>query len=157
MTSVQNNEELVESASKLLVLIPELLKGLYRLRHMQAKNHECELTSNQLSILFQLRQNHSLTMGELSKNLDIELSNATQMVERLHKMEYIKRSPDTRDRRVVRISLTTKGKDTTGHYYNIHLSALASTLEQVDPQKRLVLMHCLESLHGILDNLPKNH
>ena len=122
---------------------------------MQAKNHECELTTNQLSILFQLRQQHSLTMGELSKNLEIELSNATQMVERLHKMEYIKRSPDTRDRRVVRISLTNKGKEITGHYYNIHLAALASTLEQVEPQKRIVLMHCLESLHSILNDLPK--
>ena len=136
-------------------MIPDLLKGLYRLRHMQTKTHDCELTSNQLSILFQLRQNHSLTMGELSKNLDIELSNATQMVERLHKMEYIKRSPDTRDRRVVRISLTTKGKEITGHYYDIHLSALAHTLEQVDPQKRMVMMHCLESLHTILEGLPK--
>ena len=155
MTSAPGNNDLIEPASKLLTLIPELLKGLYRLRHMQSKNHECELTTHQLSILFQLRQNHSLTMGELSKTLDIELSNATQMVERLHKMEYIKRSPDTRDRRVVRISLTTRGRETTGHYYDIHLSALACTLQQIEPQKRVTLMHCLESLHSILSDLPK--
>jgi DNA-binding MarR family transcriptional regulator len=152
MNKVQT-EDLLPEASRLITLLPDLLKGLYRLRHLHSKDHECDLTFNQLSILFQLRQNQSLTMGELSKNLDIELSNATQMVDRLHKMEYIKRAPDTRDRRVVRISLTQKGRDTTGHYYEIHLSALIKTLQQIDPQKRVMLFHCLESLQNILSEL----
>ena len=147
-------DELLESSSRMLALIPELLKGLYRLRHLHSKDHECDLTFNQLSILFQLRLAKSLTMGELSKNLDIELSNATQMVDRLHKLDYLKRTPDTRDRRVVRISLTNKGNDITGHYYEIHLSAMMKTLDQIEPQRRAILTHCLETLHGILNELP---
>ena len=154
MNANSSSDDLLNEASRLLALIPDLLKGLYRLRHMHSKDHECDLTFNQLSILFQLREHQSLTMGELSKNLDIELSNATQMVDRLHKMEYIRRMPDTRDRRVVRISLTQRGKDSTAHYYEIHLSAMMKTLQQIEPQKRVILQHCLESLHHILMELP---
>ena len=89
-------------------------------------------------------------MSELSKQLDVELSNATQMVDRLHKLDFLKRSPDTRDRRVVRIGLSQKGKDTTAQYFQLHLTALAANLDKLDPGRRSMLGHSISALFNVL-------
>lgn len=48
-------------------------------------------------------------MGELSNDLSVPLSTATRIVDWLVERDYAERLPDPEDRRVVRVTLTTKG------------------------------------------------
>ncbi len=144
------SDENLELAAALLTKIPELIRRLKHLVQISSKNFAFDLTYNQIGILFLLREHHSLTMSELAKHLDVELSNATQMMDRLHRMDYVKRTSDTRDRRVVRVSLSQKGKDLAEQYYQLHLSAMAHTLEQMDSPQRLNLTHNLQALLSTL-------
>ena len=50
------------------------------------------------------------TMSELSQNAHLPLSNISTIVERLSKKGIAKRYRDTKDRRIVRVHLTNKGK-----------------------------------------------
>jgi DNA-binding MarR family transcriptional regulator len=52
-----------------------------------------------------------LTMGELSRSLSVPLSTATRLANWLVDNEFVERSSDQSDRRVVRVSLTRKGKE----------------------------------------------
>jgi DNA-binding MarR family transcriptional regulator len=51
-----------------------------------------------------------LTMGELSTALSVPFSKATRIVNWLVDNEYVKRLPDSDDRRLVRVALTEKGQ-----------------------------------------------
>jgi DNA-binding MarR family transcriptional regulator len=55
------------------------------------------------------RQPGSLTMGELSRHLNVPLSTATRIVDWLVNNGYAQRLPDPDDRRVVRVALTEAG------------------------------------------------
>lgn len=53
----------------------------------------------------------SLTMGELSRSLSVPLSTATRLANWLVDNEFVDRSSDQLDRRVVRVCLTGRGKE----------------------------------------------
>ena len=50
-------------------------------------------------------------MGELSNDLSVPLSTATRIVDWLVERDYGQRLPDSEDRRIVRVTLTAKGKE----------------------------------------------
>lgn len=52
-----------------------------------------------------------LTMGELSRSLSVPLSTATRLTTWLVDNGFVERSSDQSDRRVVRVSLTGKGRE----------------------------------------------
>jgi DNA-binding MarR family transcriptional regulator len=56
------------------------------------------------------RQPEPVSMGELSRMLDVPLSTATRIMDWLVKSGYAERMPDPQDRRVVRVRLTQNGR-----------------------------------------------
>ena len=56
------------------------------------------------------RQPEPVSMGELSRMLDVPLSTATRIMDWLVKSGYAERLPDAQDRRVVRVGLTQNGR-----------------------------------------------
>jgi DNA-binding MarR family transcriptional regulator len=56
------------------------------------------------------RQPEPVTMGELSRYLDVPLSTATRIMDWLVQSGYVERLPDPQDRRVVRVGLTQNGR-----------------------------------------------
>lgn len=71
---------------------------------------ECGCTLPQFDVLAQLyRSQRPLTFVELSKLLLVTSGNLTGIVDRLEKADYVKRRPDTQDRRVIRVMLTQRG------------------------------------------------
>ena len=71
---------------------------------------------NNAGIVF-ARSDGPVSMGELSRGLNVPLSTATRIVDWLVKNRYAERSDDPDDRRVVRVELTRSGKET---YHSIH-------------------------------------
>jgi DNA-binding MarR family transcriptional regulator len=51
-----------------------------------------------------------MTVSEISRAAGLQRSGGSVLVDRLHARRLIKRTPDARDRRVVRISLTASGR-----------------------------------------------
>jgi DNA-binding MarR family transcriptional regulator len=56
------------------------------------------------------RQPEPVSMGELSRFLDVPLSTATRIMDWLVQSGYAERLPDPQDRRVVRVGLTQNGR-----------------------------------------------
>ena len=66
-----------------------------------------------------------ISMGELSRELDVPLSSATRIVDWLEQSGYVERLPDLVDRRVVRVSLTREGR-------SVYLVAEAMARKRID-------------------------
>ncbi|HZK24667.1 MAG TPA: MarR family transcriptional regulator [Oscillospiraceae bacterium] len=67
------------------------------------------ITPGQINALLILFMQDGLTMGELSAEIYLAESAATRLVDRLVKLNLVKRQGDDRDRRVVRVYLTSYG------------------------------------------------
>ncbi|MCL5784895.1 MAG: MarR family transcriptional regulator [Patescibacteria group bacterium] len=63
----------------------------------------------QLNALRFISENDKITTTQLSEFLHVSLSSTTQLVERLVKTGLVKRVDDTKDRRVIRLSITLEG------------------------------------------------
>lgn len=68
------------------------------------------LTGSQGAVLRLLATRGSLSSAEVSRRLRVTPSNVTGLVDRLEKKGLVRRSPSLKDRRVVRIVLTEKGR-----------------------------------------------
>ncbi len=67
------------------------------------------LTMAQMKVLFLFEDKNKLSMGELSALYSVSVSTMTSMVGRLFHNGILKREQDENDRRIVRVSLTSKG------------------------------------------------
>jgi DNA-binding MarR family transcriptional regulator len=97
------------------VAIAEVMQSLRRIfKAIQDYSHEVSnkfgITGPQLWALKTISQNESLSLGELSKRMYLHPSTITGVVDRLGKKGFVARSRGKKDRRVVSVRLTPKGK-----------------------------------------------
>jgi DNA-binding MarR family transcriptional regulator len=96
-------------------------------------------------------QSESITMGELSRALDVPLSTATRIVDWLEEAGYIERLPDPADRRVVRVALTPDGWAAYRMSMEMMHQRIESWLEHFTPEERLALVRLNRRLVEILE------
>jgi DNA-binding MarR family transcriptional regulator len=68
------------------------------------------ITGPQLWALKTLSQNETLSQGQLSEKMYLHPSTITALVDRLERKGYVQRDRNLKDRRVVKVRLTTEGK-----------------------------------------------
>ena len=68
------------------------------------------LTTAQMKVLLLFEEHDNFSMGELSSLYSVSVSTMTSVVDRLFQNGMLKREQDENDRRIVRVSLTAKGK-----------------------------------------------
>ena len=79
--------------------------------YSQEVSQKFGITGPQLWALKTLSTNGSLPLGQLSKMMYLHPSTITGVVDRLEKKGYVVRDRVHKDRRVVMVQLTTKGKN----------------------------------------------
>ena len=75
-----------------------------------------------------------LTMSEIARTLQLTLSSVTAVVDKLEKKQFVRRTRDAEDRRLVRVELTATGVK----FYNLTLTD--SMLKILDPAEREVFL-----------------
>jgi DNA-binding MarR family transcriptional regulator len=97
------------------VAISEVMQSLRRIfKAIQDYSHEVSnkfgITGPQLWALKTISQNESLSLSELSKRMYLHPSTITGLIDRLEKKSYVERERDQKDRRVIYVQLTPKGR-----------------------------------------------
>ena len=69
-----------------------------------------DLSESRMGVLWRLRHNDSMTLGDLAIQLDVSPRNITGLVDHLEKDHLVERFPDTEDRRAIRVRLAPAGK-----------------------------------------------
>jgi DNA-binding MarR family transcriptional regulator len=87
-----------------------------------------------------------ITMGELSRDLDVPLSTATRTMDWMVNNGYAQRLPDPNDRRVVRVELTKTGNKTYQVISSFLLERVKQALSQLSPEERDILTTLLNKV-----------
>ena len=96
-----------------------------------------------------------ITMGELSRDLNIPLSTATRTVDWLVENGYAQRFHDLQDRRIVRVGLTAAGLEIYGAINQFFMERIEKIMGQFTAEERATFVSLLCK---VLDGLEKeNH
>ena len=137
--------ELIERLER---LYPELLGRMGRLR---ALVHEgLDLTYNQYKTLLTIAGSGSCSLGDLGRDLEVAMSSASQMVDRLVLQGLVARQQDAENRRQVLISLTPRGLASIGELRRGIMDRYRRLLKRLDPAEQEELVNAFESIARIL-------
>lgn len=87
------------------------------------------------------------TMSEVAADLNITVGTLTIAINNLVKKGYVIRSKDEKDRRVVKIGLTKKGKLAFRVHEKFHLDMIKETIEGLSIEEETVLANALSKLN----------
>lgn len=87
-----------------------------------------------------------ITMGELSRDLEVPLSTATRIVDWLVNNGYARRLPDPKDRRIVRVELTGKGKETYKAISTFVLARVELAMSKLNTAERVTFLSLLNKV-----------
>jgi DNA-binding MarR family transcriptional regulator len=109
------------------------------------------LYPSHIQILLLLTNNKQMTMSEISREIHVINSNLTPLVDKLIKLNYLKRQPSKKDRRVVHISITTAGKKQVEKHRAYVEAMLSEKLENLSDEKVAELQHHVTEMLAIVN------
>jgi DNA-binding MarR family transcriptional regulator len=93
------------------------------------------LSMAQLHILYTLQRNGQMTMSHLAEVLNVSLSNATGLIDRIEERGFVERTRVPEDRRVVLIRVTPAGEQMLEEIDALSDELLRSVLSRIDRPK----------------------
>ena len=112
---------------ELYIQLFEAMSKCKRLMHRSFSpiTKDLEATMIQVQALRFIRENPGATVGELARQLHVSMSSTAQLTDRLEKRSWIKRGGDSKDRRIVRLSLTPSGEGELSGFYDQMVERMA--------------------------------
>ena len=89
----------------------------------------------QLHILYTLQRSGEMTMSRLAEVLNVSLSNATGLIDRIEERGYVERTRVPEDRRIVKIRVTPEGSRMLDELDALSDDLLRSVLGRIAPSK----------------------
>jgi DNA-binding MarR family transcriptional regulator len=106
----------------------------------------------QLHIMFTLQRGGEMTMSHLADVLNVSLSNATGLIDRLEERGYIARERVETDRRVVLVRVTPAGEQMLDEVDALSDALLRSVLERLPASQLKVVGHAISALRDAVDS-----
>lgn len=92
-------------------------------------------------------------IGELGKNAGVKKSTITDMVDRLERQRIARRIRNSRDRRIVRVRLTAKGKRLRSDFIKKAGNAVENVFSKLDEKDTRRLLKALETAYRVLKKI----
>jgi len=99
----------------------------------------------QLRVLTIISRNEHVNMSRLAETLDVVPSSASRLCDRLEATGLLRRAPDPRDRREVRLLPTSAALKLLEELRERRRAALAEVLERMPPARRAELVRALSA------------
>jgi DNA-binding MarR family transcriptional regulator len=136
-----------ESATRrdALTGVSDELNGAVRLLRCAATGRMVKqgVSMTHVHVMWRLEESGELTMSHLADSLDVSLSNATGLVDRMEERGLVERTRDTDDRRVVLVRLTQTGTEILDEIQIMKRDLMTAVLERLDDRQ-------LDRLHSAL-------
>ncbi|MBI4227779.1 MAG: MarR family transcriptional regulator [Candidatus Omnitrophica bacterium] len=137
------NSSSIESFShRMIELLPQLMRGVAR----QESNalSKGTITLPQLWAMECVSRREGCSMHELAETLNISRPAATGLVDRLIVHGLARRTDDPQDRRVVRLTITPKGRRTVRNIWTQKRQVIARVFGRLTAQDRADYLRILE-------------
>ena len=130
------------------VFIREMTRMVPAMLRAFSKRNESALTKTNLAVsnivvLDVLREKGPSTMGEIAKSLGLTMSAATGIVDKMIKVNLVRRERSPEDRRVVKVALLKKGLETAERMQKLRkdmISDMYSVLTDDEREQYLKLL-----------------
>jgi DNA-binding MarR family transcriptional regulator len=106
------------------------------------------VSMTQLYVMSMLERHGAMPMTHLAEALDVSVSNATGLVDRMEERGLVDRLRDDPDRRVVRVALTAEGRTALAEIEVLQADVLAGVLARLDDRQLARLARSLDDLRG---------
>jgi DNA-binding MarR family transcriptional regulator len=115
----------------------------------------------QLHIMYTLQRTGEMTMSHLADVLNVSLSNATGLIDRLEERGYIARDRVPTDRRVVMVRVTPDGERMLGEVDALSDELLRSVLDRLPASQLRGVAHAIaalrEAVTSTVESMPNRH
>jgi DNA-binding MarR family transcriptional regulator len=116
-----------------------------------------DFTISEMKALTAFRGDRDYTMGELSKNAQVTMPSMTEMIDKLEQKEIVERYRDDRDRRVVKVRLTGKGKQLRKEFMQKRLQDMKKIFCKLSRKEQEDLITSLRRARQILEKVEVSH
>ena len=115
------------------------------------------ISMTQLHVLHLLDRHGEMAMSHLAEMLDVSLSGATGLVDRIEERGYVERIRVPSDRRVVIAQITSVGRRMLEDVDSVQAEILERILDRLDPAQLARLAAAMSDLRAALDALTTDH
>ena len=142
------NKSLYEFGQEMAHIMPVFMKEILR---RQAKALSAgNITVPQMLILNILKQESHLMMSKIARNLGVTTSAATGLVSRMIKAGLIKRVTDEKDRRVIYIEMSKKGKAIIDNIQKVRYRMMMNMFSKLTTLERKRYLDTVKKLCRVL-------
>ena len=136
--------------------INELLVNLFNhVMDMEAKavitEEYSDITNNDMHIIEAIGMEEPRNMSEIAHRLSVTVSTLTINMNGLERKGYITRERSQKDKRVVYVILTEKGKKAFFHHRDFHKKMIKSIVKDLNGEEMEILCRCLENLNKFFE------
>jgi len=111
------------------------------------------VTESQLRAMTALSEDSLVSMGELCKMANVKMPSLTEVVDRFEAEGILERIRDTRDRRVVKVHFTGKGKKVHRDMLKRRADKLTHLLGSLSKKERTLLADSLKNVAALLTKI----
>lgn len=140
-----------ETLNELLV---KLFRSITAIEEQAVRRGEYkDVTANDLHVIEAIGPSGAKNMSSVARLLSVTTGTLTISVNSLVKKGYVSRERSEKDRRVVLVSLTGKGKKAFEQHKHFHEEMIGSVVSRLDGGEQEVLCRSLDSLLEYFQNL----
>ena len=111
-----------------------------------------DISNNDMHIIEAIGENDAKNMSTVAKSLSVTMGTLTIAINSLVKKGYVDRIRSEKDRRVVLISLSEKGKRAFSHHKQFHEQMVKATIKGLSRDEMKVLGQALSNLKEFFRN-----
>jgi DNA-binding MarR family transcriptional regulator len=116
-------------------------------------NIDQTLSKSELFTLLQVERNGEIIMSQIADYINISMSTATGIVERLVKQGFIERNRNDSDRRIVTIRLTAEGKTLAESIKSKIFGVARQLLESLSEEEQKLLFSIFTKITNVLSSM----
>jgi len=137
-------------ADDLLTILPLFYKNFLKIEN---RDIDISISFQHLQILYKLNKYGALPMSEIGKKMSISKSNMTFLVDKLIGEKMVERLSDEKDRRIIYIALTDKGRKSMGEYMALVKNNIKSKLSSLQDEDVEQLSVSLQNIKKIVSKI----
>ncbi|KTD34411.1 transcriptional regulator, MarR family [Legionella moravica] len=141
-----------EQRSKNIILA--LRKIMQQMDYHSRRLNKCYgLTIPQIVCLYEIYENGRMTISALSKKIYLSMSTIVGVIDRLEEKQFVNRTRDIEDRRIIYIDITEKGKEfVAAAPYLLH-NRLNDNLQVLTEEEQITLADSIDLLVNLLKDI----
>lgn len=105
-----------------------------------------DITNNDMHIIEAVGMDCPKKMSEIAKLMSVTTGTLTKAIDGLSRKGYVERKRDSEDKRVVKVSLTDRGRQAFYHHENFHRQMIEHIKDALDEKEMTVLVCFLSKL-----------